>query len=249
MNLRVLIFFHLMIIMHANVVSGVMAEDLCIFPTTTKEVSFPPEWYGGPEIHAEKLTIARGEGIALWCTVQDGIPCSSFSWTVSGKGFHFEDVSGPTTGQTEEEFQIIELWADTTACGTATITVTDACGKSVGGTIRSTNSGKWVLIESVNCGYWTQARPSQPSCECGGTVTIGGQRWRSQWVGGTLTYHYSLCEPYPQNVFPDGCVISNGGYFKPPAGTPCCYTVGFEPCFAVSINRPGWKYYWEWRCP
>jgi len=230
----------------------VMAQGGCATPTITDEVAIPsdwpewPEWHGRLEIHSEMETIARNEGIDLWSVVEGGNPCPPFTWTVSGTGFYFGSISGPTTATTQEEFEILELWADSTACGSAWITVTDACGQRAEGSVRST-AGKWVQIEHImlNCG-------NTNCCVCGDTVTLGGQRWRTRWGAGPHPCNnpYERCgDPYPINTFPGSCIISQGGYFRPPAGTPCCFYVGFEPCFAIREDRPYDKTYWEWRCP
>jgi len=64
--------------------------------------------------------------------VTDG--CGPFTWEVSGTGF---SIPASTDGRTNT------LSADDTACGTATITVTDNCGDSCTGYVRGTE-GQWV---------------------------------------------------------------------------------------------------------
>ena len=57
----------------------------------------------------------------------DGKACPPYNWSVSGTGFHFNSASGPTAATTNADLETLQLWADDTACGTATITVTDNC--------------------------------------------------------------------------------------------------------------------------
>jgi len=67
--------------------------------------------------------------------------CGPFTWSVEGTGFSIP-ASTESRGNT--------LTADDTACGTATITVTDACGDSCEGIVRCTE-GRWVYQGHV-CG-------------------------------------------------------------------------------------------------
>jgi len=66
-----------------------------------------------------------------------------YKWSVQGTGF--------SLGASETEGGVNLLNAGDTACGSATITVTDWCGTTVTGYVRCT-AGKWVLIEEF-CGY------------------------------------------------------------------------------------------------
>lgn len=62
--------------------------------------------------------------------------CSPTNWSVDGDGFYFDgDANGMSA----------ELCLDESACGSATITVTDACGRKAQGAVRSGN-GTWVQI-------------------------------------------------------------------------------------------------------
>jgi len=82
-----------------------------------------------------------------------------YKWTISGTGFHFDAVDGPTTGETATAATTILIYADATACGTGTVTVTDACGNTGTDYIRC-SEGQWVEI-GTGCvypgehdGYW-----------------------------------------------------------------------------------------------
>ena len=67
---------------------------------------------------------------------------SPYSWTVSGTGF---SIISPTVGKSTT------LTADGTACGSATITDTDACGETVTGYVREPTFGNWINKTSGSC--------------------------------------------------------------------------------------------------
>jgi len=70
-----------------------------------------------------------------------------FTWEVDGTGFWFDEEYTLTEIETSELSAV--LYADDTACGTATITVTDASGSISTGYVRCTE-GQWVLKEKNN---------------------------------------------------------------------------------------------------
>lgn len=125
-----------------------------------------------------------------------------YTWSVSGTGFTLENEGQPT-GPTNT------LYADDTACGTATITVTGCGGPSVTGSVRSI-AGHWeyntecslysslYIIETTIGGeysktwYWCPNNPG--SCPSGinpASVNI------SYWLpGGGDCYFGEGCDPY-----------------------------------------------------
>lgn len=80
-------------------------------------------------------TIARNSQVSVF--VFGGRP--PFHWIVSGQGFSL------LLSETQSRDNV--LIADATACGTASITVTDQCGFNVTGEVRCV-SGQWCLIQS-----------------------------------------------------------------------------------------------------
>jgi len=76
-------------------------------------------------------TISRGESKLVYIT--DGVP--PFNWSVSGTGF---TISSQTTSR------YARLRATDSACGFATITVTDSCGDSDTGEVRCLDGSDWV---------------------------------------------------------------------------------------------------------
>jgi len=142
--------------------------------------------------------------------VKDG--CPPFSWSVSGTGF---SIPASTDGRTNT------LSADETACGTATITVTDHCGDNCTGYVRCTE-GQWEPVEvwgGGGCGSL-----------CGGgenTIYIGALK---------IYYRCTDCEapqtcPAPTVVGPE----TGQSYTFSPEG------LCGDPC----SNH--WKYGW-WGC-
>ena len=96
------------------------------------EFTFIPGWL--PQFQydpANPQTIDRDNTITI--SVIEGNP--PYTWSVSGTGFDLEE------SQTTELSNI--LLADDTACGSADITVTDASGSTVKGSVRCT-VGAWV---------------------------------------------------------------------------------------------------------
>lgn len=236
-------------------VRWVMADGMCIFPTSTKEVAFAPEWHGKLEIHAEKLTIDCGESIALWCTSKEGIPCPKFSWSVSGTGFYLGAI-GSKTGETEAELEIIQLLADANACGTATITVTDQCGESREGWVRSTEGG-WVYVSdecvlSDSESYY-QIGPDDPYAP-----NCNGLEFHFQKIYGHRKQHQITCAGYPDYANCDSVPAICAAYADSECGDYancldgdfkdfypfiCDPSDGFYRCFCVHTVK-----YYEWKC-
>lgn len=95
-----------------------------------------------------------GQSTEATITVDDG--CGPFSWSVSGTGYSFAQPKTASRSNT--------LIADGSACGTATITVTDDCADTATGYVRNTTGG-WVQKSAI--------------CEMSGVGTTGdgGSTW------------------------------------------------------------------------
>lgn len=119
------------------ILSGVAAEKECWDslgggPTFTGNHNYPSGWF--PEFQYDPNNpdeIDRNSSVEI--KVIGGTP--PYTWEVSGTGF---SIPSSTTGRTNT------LSADDTACGTATITVTDNYGVPVTGYVRCT-TGQWVF--------------------------------------------------------------------------------------------------------
>ena len=118
--------------------SGVAAERECWDfedggPTFSGNYTYPPGWFPAFQYDPNNPDeIDRNSSVTI--RVIGGFP--PYTWQVSGNGFSLSE--GQTQGQTNT------LNANDTACGTATITVTDNYGVLVTGYVRCT-TGQWVL--------------------------------------------------------------------------------------------------------
>jgi len=124
--------------------SGVAAEKECWDregggPTFTGNHNYPSDWFPAFQYDPNNPdVIDRNSSVKI--SVIGGIP--SYTWQVSGTGFILSE--GATKGLTNT------LIANDTACGSATITVTDKRGTSCTGYIRCTE-GKWVRKSTGSC--------------------------------------------------------------------------------------------------
>jgi hypothetical protein len=224
---------------------GKAEEIICISPTTTSGVTIPPDWHGDLAIYAEKWTISRGEGIALWCVCGEGPLCPEYQWSVSGNGFHFDSSAGPTTGETQKQFEIIKLWADNTACGTATVTVADDCGKTDTAYILC-DEGKWANQTCI----WGDCE-SASGCSCGGAV-IGKYKYILRWKYEDRQSRMETCSD------PDIADLIANDYYNLDSEGNCTYFCSGGGYFASYWNGHKWSYAkdesvkiqrWEWTCP
>ena len=104
--------------------------------------------------------------------------CGYYNWSVSGAGFSLQHSKTYGTSNV--------LNANGSACGSAIITVTDACGNTVEGSVRCT-TGSWDSCYSSLYGgcngdyvdfYDTPITYSEIKCRTGGTTG----RTPSQWI-------------------------------------------------------------------
>ncbi|MBA7630061.1 hypothetical protein ES703_37569 [subsurface metagenome] len=135
---------------------------------------------------------------------EDSIPISvtgglgPYKWSVEGTGF---SLGAPTT-----EDGVNLLNSDGAACGSATITVTDACGTMVTGYVRCT-AGQWVTTGGHVC---------TPPCEA--TEQGGGRPWcgsfRFSCISGNLRYCYVFCpSPCENHCPPEICAECGPNYY------------------------------------
>ena len=107
--------------------------------TVTGNYNYPSGWF--PEFQYDPNNpdeIDRNNSVTI--SVIGGFP--PYTWSVSGNGF--------SLSLDETEGLSNALYADSTSCGSATITVTDDYGATVTGYVRCT-TGQWVL-KSNDCG-------------------------------------------------------------------------------------------------
>lgn len=196
-------------------------QNGCVVPTVTGNVDKPEGW-NSPKIYTSSEEVARNSFVKVWVN-SEGYAKPQYSWSISGAGFHFDNVSGPTTATTNKDLEELDLWADDVACGSCTITVTDANGNTTTQYVRSDN-GVWSLCykkKGTMC-YWDSC------CNFvlnGHLINICNCGTGSSWHGCTTAecgdgFAFEACWP----DLPDEC--------------------------SIPINNGMWKFYvYVWTCP
>jgi hypothetical protein len=199
--------------------NGAMAQDDrvagqkgCVVPTVTANVDKPEGW-NSPKIFKSSEEVDRNSFVKVWVD-SEGWARPPYSWSVSGTGFHFGSVSGPTTATTNEDLEELELWADDTACGTGTVTVTDICDNTGTDYIFS-DFGQWVsCYESGFMGactiyqgycylYQEGHRVEGYFCHPGSGVNChDGTCSDDVWSGTWCTADFSPCSDSPHEYWP-----------------------------------------------
>jgi len=135
-------------------------------------------------------TIEQSDTAAI--VVKDGD--GPYDWVISsGSGF---TLSSPQTAGLSNT-----LIADAAACGSAVITVTDACGNSCAGSVRNTDDGEWV-DKGLSCSPNMSAHlPAQTFESVGPTqydpIAIYGDTKQTMKCTWNNTTSDSDCEDYP----------------------------------------------------
>lgn len=160
-----------------------------------------------------------------------------YSWSVAGTGFSIPSNTDELTNT---------LSADETACGTATITVTDCCGAAVTGYVRCT-TGRWNTIVG-NCGASNCPQESPIGDTTFSYYVDGYQRW--------IVFEVSLAQRCVETTCNSVWLTTSAacGEHPPPCGSPmeCAQAQGSwcppggHPSYTVEyFNR--YKYQ-EWEC-
>ena len=188
----------------------------------------PPEvvmtWASGD------LTVGQSSSVEV--LVANGV--GPYSWSVAGTGFSMLHASTDGVSNT--------LVTDASACGSATITVTDFCEDSVVGYVRCT-AGQWTLKGTCY------------SCFSGGSVwnsycATCGEIEEEHIAGNKRWLVIQRYEFYPSNRTAiwgvSGCA-SACSFPNPPCGDPITCGDG-TPCTSLySCYSPSFKYH-EWEC-
>lgn len=160
-------------------------------------------------------TIARNNSATV--AVTGG--CGPFSWTVSGTGFTLD--SATTSGLTNT------LNADGTACGTAKITVTDACENTTDGFVQCT-TGAWnscMSSLSGGCTFASSTLQDKPQCRVTAYCKTGGSS------GKTSAYYESVVNggncPNDSNK---NCSVESGAWAGICGGLWCGFNREFWGC-------------------
>jgi hypothetical protein len=225
-------------------------EDICPVPTMTGTITYPSSWSCGWFI-GNPDEIARNQNGVI--ELRGGRP--PYQWQVSGNGFWFDAAHTITSVQTTDPS--VRAYADSSACGSATIHVTDGSSCSQSGTVR-TSAGDWVLVTRDQC-----VMPGAYNYTFGAWYGLvrGGMKQELLLTNiGSCSSGapgYSCSNPYPGAncsssqfcQYPGWC-IQNG------VGCQDCLETGAVPC----VNSPGDGgslyncycvnsiYYYEWRC-
>lgn len=180
-------------------------------------------------------TIARNGTSDLVVAGDDG---PYYTWTVSGQGFWFD--ANYTTKTLSNIGLTATLYADDTACGAATITVTGCSGPPVKGYVRCT-TGYWV-DKGFLCGS-SGGIICSPYYSC--YVTTGNKR-RYYCKTCLCSNNCHVCEAYWDESEPCGFYSGVPGYCED-------WNASCGPCRGSppGTGRGGVAYVreWEWSCP
>ena len=227
--------------------SGITVADECWDrerggPTFSGNSTYPPGWF--PEFQYDPNNpdeIDRNNSVAI--KVIGGFP--PYTWQVSGNGF---SIPSSTTVRTNT------LSADSTACGAATITVTDNYGVPVTGYVRCT-TGTWNKKETGYCCdlpgdcYYH----SFGTCGVAREIVEENKKWVFPAADGYCAYG-SGCDLSGVNwhLGSDGAACdSNNPAVHPPECLP--QTCNEGACQSVMGTEIGCLFrqydYYEWECP
>ena len=170
-------------------------------------VKCPPEVEFAWDYDSSAETIIADDDALI--VVSGGI--APFEWAVVGEGYTLKQPK--TTSRSNL------LVAGPNSCGSAKITVVDACGTQIQASIRNVTHGHWEFYEDT----------------CGMPLSDG---WFGTCIGGTLTYIYNLVSDYTvggQRQFQDGTWVVNASV---PTGGPWetsgeCEAHRFSDCTAT----------------
>lgn len=224
-------------------VDNLLAQEGCVVPTFLSGVTYPVGWH---PIAVSGVTVAPSGEVDLDVNF-GGQPCPPYTWVlVSGNGFSLEDTTTAVGANT--------LIADASACGSATIRVTDNCLNSATGFVRST-IGVWAPAGSGVCvlpGVSAEfIRRDIDIYSFSGTYGMYRQHQalRLQWTGG-CEYHPAgtYCPPY-QGESCDTCMDIILSFFPVPTSyIPCQYVEYGWPGYCAGLHTYGLGFD-IWTCP
>ena len=169
-------------------------------PTVTGDHNIPENWNPGLQFDPNNPDeIDRNSSIHL--NVVGG--CLPYTFSVGGNGFSMTDNT---------------LFADETACGTATIIVTDACGNNATGYVRCT-TGSW--------GSWTNG------CVISGEPDSSVKEWGVLTLEKTKDKYFQQQQVRIREYSIDGCDNEN-----------CAENCGYSYC----MDAEGCTDCLEWDC-
>lgn len=205
-------------------------------------------------VQSGNTSMPRNDSEAMYVD-SDELACPPFTWSVTGTGFSF------SKSQTDSDLEINYLQTDNTACGVATITVTDDCGVTYT-TYYHCDQGHWNSIQTDGCRVcvtdatcWAYEGPYRyrlQVCKDASYILVqGGCAYGSSGCVGQAYYDEREWEgPSMCKMNLECCRVN----FNP--GEPCymfeenpvdgqCYTDGGNH---QEYNIDEWQK-WEWICP
>ena len=125
------------------------SEEILVYQCKGGGVCFPDESMAWDDANSDD-TVARSGTATITITADGGTPQNAaWTWNVSGTGFWF-DAEYTSTEIFNTTYTSVLLYADGSACGSATITVTGCDNTVVTGYVRCT-TGTWAF-KSYTCG-------------------------------------------------------------------------------------------------
>lgn len=152
-------------------------ENCGVTQNVTGEFIYPPGWRctgdTGIEYNTENSaeTVNRNSSATV-LVIGNNAP---FTWTISGTGFWLDAAHTQTTIATASNSVVI--YADSTACGAGTITVTGCDGLAATGYIRCT-TGSWI---SQGGGAWQGCGSLGREVYCGAYTFQHSAVHRTRW--------------------------------------------------------------------
>ena len=206
--------------------TAAMGQERCIVPTVTGEVKDIESWLELQCDPANPEEIDRNSSATIG--VIGGAP--PYYWEVAGKGFSMTPVTMVPTNK---------LYADSTACGFADITVTEAHGEQVACDVKCTSGqwGSWYTVDVVNtwseCGFGCKSAGGTWRSVCGGISQI--YRWRRY-----MNVSHSCTQDCPE----EHCQVCGLCYGTVSDGI-CTYTYEcepfcWEPVCGITLQRSDW---------
>jgi hypothetical protein len=211
--------------------SGVsVADDSCFqgLSTIPGNVKYYFEW--DPTNPQE---IGRNSNVEI--KVIGGIP--QYNWSVSGNGFNLS--------QSQSNGISNILTADSTACGSATITVTDGCGGTTTGYVRCT-SGDWVLLGGCDGCAWGCPAIGIVTCLSHDDIIEGNYKWE---FGAAHNYWHDPPDPDCPPFWQGWSCSGTCDFQTPSCGNPMqCVGEGSVSGGPNLTCYAGHFLLWEWMC-
>jgi hypothetical protein len=179
-------------------------------------------------------TINKSSSVSVY--VEGGYP--PYTWSVSGTGF--------TLGNEVTIGVANSLIADADSCGSASITVTDACGFSASGAVRNVDEGQWEDVIPAECmfpGFQADTMSLGSSMDL--ELTLG--QYKQRTVYRQFGYNYGCCIPEEPpcgiGYCPDYAPTPGQECLAPPSGKFCTQWAAAGGS-GLNLDGPDFKCCW-----